>query len=192
MFKKITLTTALIASFGTAHAYQAEIGGTIAVVDPDHGDTSTGFALDGTYYFNPVQVKNNPLNEAAFLNRSSNLNGEVSYIDYDVYEVTAFNVGLEYFIPNSDFYLNGNIGQTKHEADGVEDLDTTIYSAEVGYLPVPGLLIAAGLLGYDNDEFGVSARKFFTPQVSLEGRVGFGEQFNNDYNSFGLAAKYRF
>ena len=151
MLKKIALTTALIASFGTAHAYQAEIGGTIAVVDPDHGDTSTGFALDGTYYFNPVQVKNNPLNEAAFLNRSSNLNGEVSYIDYDVYEVTAFNVGLEYFIPNSDFYLNGNIGQTKHEADGVEDLDTTIYSAEVGYLPVPGLLIAAGLLGYDND-----------------------------------------
>ena len=99
MLKKIALTTALIASFGTAHAYQAEIGSTIAVVDPDHGDTSTGFALDGTYYFNPVQVKNNPLNEAAFLNRSSNLNGEVSYIDYDVYEVTAFNVGLEYFIP---------------------------------------------------------------------------------------------
>ena len=149
MLKKIALTTALIASFGTAHAYQAEIGGTIAVADPDHGDTSIGFGVDGTYYFNPVQVKNSPLNEAAFLNRSSNLNGEVSYIDYDLYEVTAFNVGLEYFIPNSDFYLNGNIGQTKHEADGVEDLDTTIYSAEVGYLPVPGLLIAAGLLGYD-------------------------------------------
>ena len=51
MLKKIALTTALIASFGTAHAYQAEIGGTIAVVDPDHGDTSAGFALDGTYYF---------------------------------------------------------------------------------------------------------------------------------------------
>ena len=81
MLKQLALTTALIASFGTAHAYQAEIGSTIAVVDPDHGDTSTGFALDGTYYFNPVQVKNNPLNEAAFLNRSSNLNGEVSYID---------------------------------------------------------------------------------------------------------------
>ena len=44
----------------------------------------------------------------------------------------------------------------------------------------------------DQNEFGVSARKFFTPQVSLEGRVGFGEYGNNDYNKFGVAAKYRF
>ena len=136
------------------------------------------------------------------------------------------------------------------------DFDTTYYSAEVGYLPAPGLLIAAGVKGYDNDnddgvdptlrakyvttlsngkdinleagaafgdldeynlaadyfidktlsvgadyhnndltdqnEFGINARKFFTEQVSLEGRVGFGEVGNNDYNSFGVAAKYRF
>ena len=67
MFKKVALATALIASLGTAHAYQAEVGGTINLIDPDNGDTSTGFAIDGTYYFKPVQVKNNPLNEAAFL-----------------------------------------------------------------------------------------------------------------------------
>jgi len=189
MLKKIALTTALIASFGTAHAYQAEIGGTIAVADPDHGDTSIGFGVDGTYYFNPVQVKNSPLNEAAFLNRSSNLNGEVSYIDYDYYEVTDFNVGLEYFIPNSDFYLNGNIGQTKHEADGVEDLDTTIYSAEVGYLPVPGLLVAAGLFGYDNDngdDVDPTLRAKYVTQVgaydmNFEGGAVFGDI---DYYNF--------
>ena len=58
MLKQLALTTALIASFGTAHAYQAEIGGTIAVVDPDHGDTSTGFALDGTYYLPEFDIKN--------------------------------------------------------------------------------------------------------------------------------------
>ena len=45
---------------------------------------------------------------------------------------------------------------------------------------------------YDSNEFGVSARKFFNEQVSLEGRVGFGEIGNQDYNKFGLAAKYRF
>ncbi len=44
----------------------------------------------------------------------------------------------------------------------------------------------------DSNEFGISARKFFTPQVSLEGRVGFGEVGNTDYNRFGVAAKYRF
>ncbi len=44
----------------------------------------------------------------------------------------------------------------------------------------------------DTNEFGINARKFTTPQVSLEGRVGFGEVGNNDYNKFGVAAKYRF
>lgn len=191
MLKKLALTTALIASFGTAHAYQGEIGGTIAVVDPDHGDTATGFGVDGIYYFNPVQVKNNPLNEAAFLNRSSNLNGAVSYIDYDIYEVTAFNVGLEYFVPNSDFYINGNIGQTKHEMDDVEDLDTTIYSAELGYLPVPGLLVAVGLFGYDNDygdDVDPTLRAKYVTQVgtydmNFEGGASFG-----DIDAYNLAA----
>ncbi|WP_160242712.1 putative porin [Acinetobacter indicus] len=151
MLKKLALATALLASLGTAHAYQAEIGGTIAVVDPDNGDTSTGFAIDGTYYFNPVQVKNYPLNEAAFLNRASNINAAITYMDFDVVESTTFGVGVEYFVPNTDFYVSGSIGQITLEADGAEDFDTTVYAAELGYLPVPGLLIAAGLAGFDND-----------------------------------------
>lgn len=151
MLKKISLATALLAGLGTAHAYQAELGGTIAIVDPDNADTSTGFGIDGTYYFNSVRVKNDPYNEAAFLNRASNVNASLSYIDYDHYENTIFNVGIEYFVPNSDFYISGNLGQVSEEEEGFDDFDTTLYSAELGYLPVPGLLLAAGLAGYDND-----------------------------------------
>lgn len=151
MFKKIALATALLAGLGTAHAYQAELGGTIAIVDPDNADTSTGFGIDGTYYFNSVRVKNDSYNEAAFLNRASNVNTTLSYIDYDHYENTIFNVGIEYFVPNSDFYISGNLGQVSEEEEGFDDFDTTLYSAELGYLPVPGLLLAAGLAGYDND-----------------------------------------
>ncbi|ANF80772.1 putative porin [Acinetobacter sp. NCu2D-2] len=150
MLKQLALATALVATFGTAHAYQAELGGTIALVDPDNGDSSTGFAVDGTYYFNPVQVKNSPLNEAAFLNRSSNINAEISYIDYDAYDLTTFGLGVEYYVPNSDFYVSGNIGQFSEDTP-IGDFDTTVYAAEVGYLPAPGLLLALGLQGYDND-----------------------------------------
>ena len=39
-----------------------------------------------------------------------------------------------------------------HREDGFEDFDTTTYTAEVGYLPVSGLLIAAGIAGFDNDD----------------------------------------
>lgn len=182
MLKKLTLATALIASLGTAHAYQAEVGGTIALVDPDNGDTSTGFAIDGTYYFNPVQVKNSPLNEAAFLNRASNINAAVSYIDYDLFDVTTFNVGVEYFVPNSDFYVSGNIGQSSTDTP-IGDDDTTIYSAELGYLPVPGLLLAVGLAGYDNDagdDVDPTLRAKYVTQVgqydmNFEGGASFGD-----------------
>ncbi|WP_180159528.1 putative porin [Acinetobacter sp. YH12047] len=182
MLKKLTLATALIASLGTAHAYQAEVGGTIALVDPDNGDTSTGFAIDGTYYFNPVQVKNSPLNEAAFLNRASNINAAVSYIDYDLFDVTTFNVGVEYFVPDSDFYVSGNIGQSSTDTP-IGDDDTTIYSAELGYLPVPGLLVAVGLAGYDNDagdDVDPTLRAKYVTQVgqydmNFEGGASFGD-----------------
>lgn len=152
MLKQLALATALIASLGTAHAYQAEIGGSLSVIDPDHADTSTGFALDGTFYFNPVQVKDSPLNEAAFLDRASNINAAISYMDFDVAESTTFGIGVEYFVPNTDFYVSAGIGQTTVEFDGLEDFDTTSYTAEVGYLPVSGLLIAAGIVGFDSDE----------------------------------------
>lgn len=182
MLKKLALATALIAGLGTAHAYQAEVGGTIALVDPDNGDTSTGFAIDGTYYFNPVQVKNSPLNEAAFLNRASNINAAVSYIDYDLFDVTTFNVGVEYFVPNSDFYVSGNIGQSSTDTP-IGDDDTTIYSAELGYLPVPGLLLAVGLAGYNNDagdDVDPTLRAKYVTQVgqydmNFEGGASFGD-----------------
>lgn len=257
--KKLAIASALLSALaitGTANAYQAEIGASAGLIDPDNGSSSGSFGVDGTYYFNPVQTRNAPLAEAAFLDRASNVNAKYQYDELGNDERHQYGVGAEYFVPNSDFYLSGNVGRDDIKFDRGGDFDTTVYGAEVGYLPAPGLLIAAGLKGWDNDrddgvdptlrakyvttlsngkdinleagaafgdldeynlaadyfidktlsvgvdyysndindrvEFGVSARKFFTPQVSLEGRVGFGEQFNNDYNSFGLAAKYRF
>ena len=182
MFKKIALATALIAGLGNAYAYQAEVGGTVAYVDPDHGSGSAGFALDGTYYFNPVQIKDSPLNEAAFLNRASNVNADVSYYDYDLFDLTTYNVGLEYFVPNSDFYVSGKIGQTFLDSD-LRDNDTLQYSAEVGYLPIPGLLLAVGLLGYDNDyDDGVDptirakyVTKIGSYDMNFEGGASFGD-----------------
>ncbi|POV75885.1 hypothetical protein C3422_09045 [Acinetobacter sp. ABNIH27] len=40
----------------------------------------------------------------------------------------------------------------------------------------------------DKDEFGINAKKFLNQQVSVEGRVGFGD---ND-NTYGVRAAYRF
>ncbi|WP_407305025.1 putative porin [Acinetobacter sp.] len=261
--KKLAIASALLSALavtGTANAYQAEVGAAAAYVDPDNGSSGSAFGVDGTYYFNPVQTRNAPLAEAAFLDRASNVNAQATFADRGDLDNNTYGIGAEIFVPNSDFYLSGNISQNETERFNIQgqkyDFDTTYYAAEVGYLPAPGLLIAAGLKGYDNDyddgvdptlrakyvttlsngkdinleagaafgdldeynlaadyfidktlsigadyhnndltdqsEFGINARKFINQQVSLEGRVGFGEAGNNDYNSFGVAAKYRF
>lgn len=255
--KKLSLATALITSLFAmgANAYQAEVGASFNIIDPDAGDSGNSFGLDGAYYFAPVQNKNGPLNEAAFLNRASNVNAQFQYADNDDVEVSSIAAGIEYYIPNSDFYVSGSIGRYNEEVDGVpaEDYDETYYSAEFGFFPVANLLIAAGLTGYDNDtdddvdptlrakyvtqlgsydvnleaatSFGdidyyalggdvyfdntfsigaeysgnnddlsdddlvtIRAKKFINTQFSLEGNVGFGD----DYNTFGIRGAYRY
>ena len=255
--KKLRLATALITSLVamSANAYQAEVGANFNIIDPDAGDSANSFGLDGAYYFAPVQNKNGPLNEAAFLNRASNVNAQFQYADNDNVEVSTITAGIEYYVPNSDFYVSGSIGRYNEEVDGTTtvDYDQTYYSAEVGFFPVANLLVAAGLTGYDDDtdddvdptlrakyvtqlgnydvnleaitSFGdvdyyslggdvyfdstfsvgaaysdtnddlvddglmtIRAKKFINTQFSLEGSIGFGD----DYNTFGVRGAYRF
>ncbi|WP_445116845.1 putative porin [Acinetobacter sp. WZC-1] len=256
--KKLAIASALLSAVtfsisGTANAYQAEVGGSYTYTDWDDFDGTHNFGLDGTYYFNPVQVRNSPLNEAAFLDRSSNVKAKVNYGDNSGVENTQYGLGVEYFVPNSDFYIGANVGHNKTEFDDINvERKVTTYGAEVGYLPAPGLLLALGVKGYDakngddgadptvrakyvtqfgqhdvnleaygafgdldeysvrgdyyidktlsvgadyynndlteRDEWGINAKKFLNQQVSLEGRVGFGD----DYNTYGVRAAYRF
>lgn len=191
--KKLAIASALlsaIAMTGTAaHAYQTEIGASAGVVDQDVGGTNGSFGVDGTYYFNPVQTRNAPLAEAAFLDRASNVSAQYQYDEVGNNDRHRYGVGAEYFVPNSDFYLSGNIGR-----DDYENFDETVYGAEIGYLPAPGLLIAAGLKGYDNDyDDGVDPTlraKYVTTlsngkDINLEAGAGFG-----DLDEYNLAADY--
>ena len=255
--KKLALASAIalsaIAVSGTANAYQAEVGGSYTYTDWDDFDATHQFGVDGTYYFNPIQTRNAPLNEAAFLDRASNVKAHVNYADNDGIKDSQYGAGVEYFVPGSDFYVSGRVGRNELEVDNTPiDSKVTTYGAEVGYLPAPGLLLALGLTGYDakhgddgvdptvrakyvtqvgqydanfeaygafgdldeykvrgdlyldktlsvgadyynndlteRDEFGISAKKFLNQQVSVEGRVGFGD----DYNTYGVRAGYRF
>jgi len=257
--KKLAIASALLSALaltGTANAYQAEVGVTAGLVDPDNSSTKGIYGVEGTAYFKPVQTRNAPLAEAAYLDRASNVNAQYAYSKVDDVKLHNYSAGVEYFVPNSDFYLGGDIGRQDMKFKHDSNFNTTLYSAEVGYLPAPGLPVAAGVKGYHNDdhdrtapslrakyvtelangqdinleagatfgnikdynlaadyyldktlsvgadyykqdlldnrEFGITARKFFTPSISLEGRVGFGKVNDTDYNSYGLAAKYRF
>lgn len=255
--KKLAIASALLSTLafvGTAHAYQAEVSGNYNYLDPDYGDGVSVFGASGTYYFNPVQTRNSPLAEAAFLDRASSVSVAGAYGDNDGTKNSSIGVSGEYYVPNSDFYLGAGIARDENKIKNYSDNKTTRYNAEVGYLPAPGLLVAVGLQGYDQedggddvdptlrakyvtqvgqhdvnleargvfgdddnkqyylagdyyidktlsvgadyqkdkatdlDQWGVTAKKFLNEQVSVDGRLGFGD----DYNTYTVGASYRF
>ncbi|NHB56860.1 putative porin [Acinetobacter sp. 194] len=222
MLKKIALFTALATMMGMTYAYKAEVGISYNEYDSDFNYGSEDeklIRIDGTYYLKLVEVKNYPLNEAAFLNRSSNFNARINKVNntqvyyetypYDKYiskdKWNQFNLGIEYFAPNSNFYINANIGHGKGEDnwkryDYGNLVDSGIpykytystYSAEVGYLPINGLLITAGLAGFtDENDYSVIDPKIRAKYVTnvgkfdanFEANARFGDDINYGFGA---------
>lgn len=177
MLKQLALATLVASTFTAANAYQAEVGGTVAYHDVDIAGADNGYtlAVDGTYYFAPVQVKGSPLNEAAFLNRSSNVNAAISYTDYDFTDFTNINVGVEYFVPNTNFYVSGQINHVDTDFG-----DDTGYAAEVGYLPTAGLLVAVGLADTGEDTDATLRGKYVTQVANYDVNFEAGVVFADD------------
>ena len=207
----LTLGLATIAC--SSFAYNAQLDGNFTYTDHDDNftDTDHQFELKGTFYFNPVSIKNTPLNEAAFLGHNSNayLGYSYNYLESktilatkseaDLYTIYG---GIEYFV--EQFYLNGELGFGQSEIKVISPLgnitnesDVTNYRALVGYMPVSNLLLAAGIDGYQGDgdlednRFAVRA-KYVAPMdqgqfLNVEADGAFG-----DRDSLTLGADYYF
>lgn len=140
MLKKLALATALLASLGTAHAYQAEINAAYENTDIDDSNDIDTYAIGGKYYLNGVQVRNAPLAEAAFLGKASNIG--LGYAnartddDFADLEIDTVGINGEFFIPNSQFYVSGSLNRAEVTVESefvkVSD-DNTGYAIEAGY-----------------------------------------------------------
>ena len=188
--KKLTLAAALVASMAgmtTAHAYQSEVGADYTYFDVDGGDSVNSFGVDAKYYFNPVTDSNAPLAEAGFMNRAGNVGVRIAGDDADNNTV-EYGIGAEYYIPNTDFYVSGNVSRVEDDYDHANQ-----FGAEVGYLPAPNFLIAAGLVGtkYNGDSnTDPSIRaKYVTRVGQHDWNFEAGGVFG-DYDSYNLAADY--
>ncbi len=171
---KLSLITAILSSFigFNANAYQTEVNGSYEHTEIEEGKINT-VTVSGQYYFNPVETRNTPLAEAAFLDKASNLglgyayakqSGQMGFSENELFwnspAITAnykqeFNIiGLngEFYIPDSQFYISGSLNKTdvKNTAEVFgysesESTDGTGYSVEAGFLPINGLLLAVGI-----------------------------------------------
>lgn len=198
--KKILLATAIAAlSIGAAQAYQVELNGGASYDSTDipGGSSETfGLGVDGKFYFNPVQAKSGPLAEAAFIERASNVNAGFGYAKNDDVNVKAdrFNVGGEFYVPNSNFYAAGSLGRTNTKFQGFKQDGVNDYSLQVGFLPITNLLLTVGVVGIDSkgsDETDPTIRaKYLTKignnDVNFEGNAQFGD--NSD--SYSISGDY--
>ncbi len=217
--KRSLLALMLTTIAGSTFAYNAQLDGGFTYIDIDDDAIDSAGQLDakGTFYFEPVQTKNGPLNEAAFLGHNSNVYGKYSYnyTDSNTYyvagekfsaetDIHSIAAGIEYYY--EQFYLSGEIGFAQNNVEVTaagdssdEDYDVTTYHALVGFMPINNLLLAVGVNGYQGDDsedddaaFAVKA-KYVTPigqngqYLNLEADGAFG-----DFDAVTIGADYYF
>lgn len=171
-FKSLALATAFAFSSGFAVAdYQSELSANYT--DVENGDGA--FGIRGEMHFSPVQTRNHPLEEAAFLERSTNVYAEANN-DFD-----SLTVGGELYVPDTMFYIGARVNRNDSGADD----ETTAY-ATLGLTPIDGLRVTTEFNedGYDAN---LSA-KYVTSLgggnfVNLEGTFADGDA--DDYLSLG-------
>lgn len=135
--KTLALATAMTLASGAAMAnsYQGEIGANYTDVDGGDG----AFGIRGEFHLNPVQTRNHPLAEAAFLERSTNVYAEANN-DFD-----QLTLGGELYIPDTMFYVGARVERWDNGTS-----DTTAY-ATLGLTPIDGLRVTTEFSddGYD-------------------------------------------
>lgn len=196
--KKLSLITALLSSCVAlnANAYQTEATGAYEYVDMDGGKTNSA-AISGKYYFNPVQTRNAPLAEAAFLDKASSIGGGYAYSklqddeDFGDLQFNIIGVEGEIFIPDTQFYVSGALHRTNIKATinglGSESDNGNGYEFEAGFLPVNGLLLAVGVADFSESINPVKVTKYgFVTNVSNAAVVS----GDNDDTAVSLRAKY--
>lgn len=202
--KRILLSLSFIFATSSTFAYDFQIDGAYTDFDNDASyiDSQQKGEIKGTYYFNPVETKNGPYNEAAFLGHSSNVYARYSYTDlqsktyyegqyidtddavYDVYdkfetEVHSSGLGIEYFF--EQFYLSGEVGFDQYKLNdqyhlvSVDTDDVYTYNDK-----------------YSSDATTYKAYVGYLPVENLliaAGVEGYSSDDDNDA-AFGIKAKY--
>lgn len=156
----------LAAESSLAQSYRAEAD--LAYNKLSLEDSSTeadGWTVSGTYFFSPVNTTNHPLAEAAFLEKSSNLQlsynrneseshesfSSWSYARESTQEIVSADIN--FFIPNSIFYVSLGISdqenefQSRYTAGGETETNSykgkgdSRWNASLGITPLAGLLV---------------------------------------------------
>src|SRR5690554_6383295 len=155
-----------------AQDYQFEVGANFTNIDIDNGGSDDSFGAYGEYHFQPVRVGNNPLAEAAFINRSSHVRVSASD-DFD-----ALHGSVDFYIPDTIFLVGPDVVRTDYDGADTENG----WGARFGLTPITGLLVWAEYMDEAGYDFNLNS-KYVLPLgvgnfLNLEG--GYADYVNND------------
>lgn len=153
---KIKLLPAIIAAAGflsapfvVAATYQSELTASYVDLDPQDANADLSFIeVEGKYYFSSVNSGNQPLAEAAFVGRASNLYVQLrkSELKLAGQQSDGYTraIGADFFIPNSIFYVGAGVTESKVNGPallgGSSDWDSSWF-VKAGVTPISGLLV---------------------------------------------------
>ena len=214
MLKKVLLASlmGIAALSAAAENYKTEITGEFASTDADSSNQRLTAGV--RYHFLDVLASRRPYSEMAFLQRSSNVWANHSVTDDDTFDSSTLNVGADFFVPESPFFVSGGI--SRFESD---DNDDTSWRVTGGVLPVAGMLITTTYFedvdydlnldfkyvtrmftgrylnitanytnGDEDDTYGAGLDYYFDRATSF----GFALQSVNDGSSFTVRARHFF
>lgn len=150
----------LIAPWSVASNYQSEVSVTYGEINIDNSSAEISDSeLLGRFYFSPVSTANRPLAEAAFLQKASSIYAGGVYLRYKENDKEFSSsergygygrqIGADFYIPNSMFFLGAGINETKYKYewsdDGVTERDSMDWESQwhikAGVTPIDGLLV---------------------------------------------------
>jgi hypothetical protein len=198
----------LTAPFALAATYQSEISANYADVDvSDSSEEGYIVNLEGKYYFAPVDTANHPLAEAAFIKKASNAYLNLGNYEFkengDRLDIYQRSLGVDFYIPNTLFYLGAGIEEHKSKYTWPADGDSSAGSSsnqwdsawfvKAGIAPVTGLLVWSEFTeDVDvSDEWNIKG-KYVVP-LTGEHALNIEASYEDSYdsiNSFALAVDY--
>ena len=187
-----------VASAADEYQWEAGLGFTLAKDDTTPETKSTAITASGEYHFAPVKLGDHPYEEAAFLEHSTFVDADVSYLKskqsgaFDA-KGEGIHAGFTYATPEFPVRLAVGLGFSKISDNG--DQKTTSFELDAGYWIKPELI--AGLrLGSskivttgsaDNKELDVTAYGKWV--INMNDDLAFNAEAELGRNTYDAATK---
>ena len=184
-----SLSAAIALSLASSAAFSGSYNAEVSVNYVDLDGDADAIGLVGELFFAPVNTDGHPLEEAAFLEKASNVELAYAIGSAGPVDTTVLVLGVNYYIPNTMFFAGASLSRATVEVGSFDDSETD-WGLTAGVTPIDGLLVTTE---YSNDA-GYDLNLHAKYVKALKGETALNlEAFFEDSdfdNVYGISADY--